>query len=182
MWIGPRSGARGPAACSLLERPCRTSTKWTNAQVWMGWSLTNSGAAWAWLPKILCTTCAGAPPITVLAWIITSGCSSSLEPLRRPTSSAVTADEVGRRSGSRDEEHPDVIIHARTVIGGAPAQVVQSIFGSQAQAAPELVSDQPIQTCAFVHFVEVRQGLSSKEHAAGPRAPDRGPIHIVQQP
>src|SRR2546425_1171786 len=69
---------------------------------------------------------------------------------------AVTADEVGRRSGSRDEEHPDVIIHARTVIGGAPAQVVQSIFGSQAQAAPELVSDQPIQTCAFVHFVEVR--------------------------
>ena len=69
----------------------------------------------------------------------------------------VAADEMRRRRGAGDEEHPDVVIRALVLVVPAPAQIVQRVFRRKAEFAPELVGDEAIEAGAFVDFVEVRQ-------------------------
>ncbi len=63
----------------------------------------------------------------------------------------------------------------------AVAHVVQGGLGIEAELRPDAVGDQGVEAGAFVHFVEVRQGLAFVQHAAVAGGGDRRPVHVVQQ-
>jgi hypothetical protein len=63
----------------------------------------------------------------------------------------------------------------------APAEIVQRVFGREAELAPEFVGEEAIEAGAFVDFVEVRQSFAFEKDFSGPRVFDGRAIDVVEE-
>ena len=68
----------------------------------------------------------------------------------------VAVDEVLRRRGAGNFEHPDELALSVGLVFLAVAHVVQGGFRVEAELPPDAIGDQRIETGAFVHFIEMR--------------------------
>ncbi len=98
------------------------------------------------------------------------------------------ADEVGRRCGTGDEEHPDIgverlgeILAAGAGVVAAPTQIMERILGSEAELAPELVGDESVEAGALVHLVEVGKRFACTEFRAGLLVINGGTLNVVEE-
>ena len=78
----------------------------------------------------------------------------------------ILSDQVLRRHGTRNLEHPDEFLFAVDCVGFAVPQVMQCRFRIHAKPSPDAVRDQRVQPRAFVDFVEVGHGATREELAA----------------
>src|SRR5258708_2284624 len=83
---------------------------------------------------------------------------------------------MGGWGGAADEEDPDVV----AIKVSAPAEVVERIFGGEAELAPETIGDEAVETGAFVDFVEMEQGFAGEEDALSIGAVDGWAVDVVE--
>src|SRR5947208_1718298 len=63
--------------------------------------------------------------------------------------SGVFTDQMFRRHGARDFKHPDEL----AVVVLTITNIVQRIFGVEAEAPPDVIRDESIESGAFIHFI-----------------------------
>ena len=67
-------------------------------------------------------------------------------------------------------KHPDEL----AVVILAVAEVVEGVFGGEAELLPDAVGNEAIESGAFVDFIEMREGLAGVEFAAVAERPAGG--------
>lgn len=76
-------------------------------------------------------------------------------------------DMVLDRSGTTDEEDPDILVCCAGLVPIAPTQVVQGGFGWLLECGVHALGHEGVDTTALVHFVEVWVGLAFEDDLAG---------------
>src|ERR1017187_7106585 len=96
-------------------------------------------------------------------------------------SSRVAVHQMIGRNGARNLKQPNELLSTIDAERLPVAYIVERRFRIEPQAAPDTISNQSVQACAFVGFVEMRNCAVLEQHSSVAGGIHRWPVDIVEK-